>query len=113
MNDGACIVEVNGIEYYTSCNTIEYLIVVDNRLINTYSSNVTLYRSFPDPNVNGSGYPRITANSNQMATYRNTSTATSTTLNVTDYKIVNRHTSNDVLLLIVLIGVTVLNIFKR
>lgn len=113
MNDGACIVEVNGVEYYTSCNTLEYLIVVDNHLINTYSSNVTLYRQFPDPNVNGSGYPRITANSNQYATLRNNSTATSTTLIVNDYKIINRHTSNDVLLLIVLIGVSILNIFKR
>lgn len=113
MNDDSCVVEINGVKYYTACNLVDYLVVDDGYLINTYGSSTTLYYEYPDYYTSGSGYPRITCPSNTKAYYRQSYNATGNTLNVSSYKVINRHTSNDFLLLIVLVGVTVLNLFKR
>ena len=113
MNDDPCVVTVNGTDYYCPCDYVDNLIVADGYLINTGSSTVTLYRSFPDYYTANSGYPRITCRSNTRAYLTQSYNSTGSTISVSSFDVKNRHTSNDVLLLIVLIGVTVLNIFKR
>lgn len=110
---GACVVEVNGTEYYAPCDKIEYIEEIDGYLINTGSSNITLYAAFPDPNVQGSGYPRISMNSNQKATYRYSQGSTSTTLSVNDYKIVERQAPSSSIYSILILGVLICLFLKR
>lgn len=113
MNDEPCVVSVNGNEYYTACNVIEYIVYFDNSLVNTSNSSITLYADYPTLNDNSSGYPRITASSNQKFYYRNSYSSSNTALTVSSYKVLNRHTSNDFLLSVVILGVLVINLFKR
>ena len=113
MNDDPCVIQINGTNYYVACNSMDYIIKDGNDLINTSNSSITLYYSYPVVNDSSSGYPRIQASANQKFYYRQSYTANSQQLQVTQYKVINRHTSNDVLLMIVLICVSVFNFFKR
>lgn len=115
MNDEPCVISINGTNYYIACNVLEYVVFDEqnNRLINTSGSSITAYNDYPVLNDNYSGYPRITASANQVFYYRGSYQSQNTTLQVGTYNVLNRHTSNDVLLMIVLIGIMVLNLFKR
>lgn len=113
MNDEPCVVSVNDTEYYAACNVIDYIVLVDDELINTSSSSITLYHDYPDINDNYSGYPRIQASGNQKFYYRASYNYSSSALTVNQYSIVNRHTSNDFLLTLVVIFLLVINLFKR
>lgn len=113
MNDKPCVVTVNGTQYFVSCSGLEYLVVFDNALINTSSSTIYLYSSFPNYGDNYSGYPRITAPANQKARYTASYNSTTTQLTVNSYNVTHRYISNEVLLFIVLIGFVGLNLFKK
>lgn len=113
MNDTACVITINGTDYYYPCNYSEYLKVVNNRLINTGSSSVTLYADFPEYNNNSSGYPRITCPANTQAYMRTSYQATQTTLVVNSCEFKSRQFTNDVYLLIVIVGVLLCQLLKR
>lgn len=113
MNDDPCVVTVNNTDYYIACNSLEYVVKDNNRLINTSNSSITMYHDYPVLNDNTSGYPRISASANQVFYYRSSYSAQNTQLSVNQYEIVNRHTSNDILLSIVIIVCLVMNLFKR
>lgn len=115
MNDEPCVIQINGTNYYAACNVLDNIVFdeTNNRLINTSGSSITLYYDYPQLNDSYSGYPRIQANANQVFYYRQSYSSQNTSLNVGSYKVVNRHTSNDVLLMVVLIGVMIINLFKR
>lgn len=113
MNDEPCTVEINGRTYYVSCNILEDIVYYDESLINTSNSSITLYSDYPTINDSSSGYPRISASANQRFYIRNSYGSSNTALTVYDYRVLNRHTSNDFLLLVVLLGVMVINLFKR
>lgn len=83
MNDEACVITINGADYYYPCDRRDYIILVGNTLVNTSSSSITLYRDFPIYGDNSSGYPRITMPSNSGAYIRNSQNATQTPLSVT------------------------------
>lgn len=113
MNDEPCVLSVNGINYYTACDVIDDIVYIDDYLVNTSNSSITLYRNYPTYGDSTTGYPRIQANANQKFYYRSSYSANATSLTVGSFGVVNRHTSNDFLLMIVLIGVMILNLFKR
>lgn len=113
MNDEPCVLSVNNVNYYVACDRINDLILVDNELVNTSSSSITLYHDYPELNNSSSGYPRITASANQVAYYRGSYNGQNTALTVNSYKVINRHTSNDFMLSLVIIFCLVINLFKR
>lgn len=113
MNDEPCVLSVNNTNYYVACNLIDSIILVDNELINTSSSSITLYHDYPELNDYNSGYPRISASSNQKFYYRSNYNGSNQALTVNDYKVINRHTSNDFLLSLVIIFCLIINLFKR
>ena len=115
MNDDPCVLQINNTNYYTPCNSMEYIVYDDqnNILINTSSSSITLYYSYPVLNDNSSGYPRIQASGNQVFYYRQSYQSSNQQLQVNQFKIINQHTPTNVLLMIVMIGVTVIHLFKR
>lgn len=110
---GACVVEVNGNDYYVPCDRVDYIYEIDGYLINTGSSSITLYSSFPDPNVQGSGYPRITLNSNQKGTYRSSQSSTSSTIQVNSYSVVSKNTESSSIYSILILGVLLCLFLKR
>lgn len=113
MNDEPCIVSVNGSDYYVACNSLDYIVLLDNSLINTSNSSITMYRNYPELNDSSSGYPRISASANQKFYYRSSYNSSNTALSVNSYEIVNRHTSNDFMLSLVIIFCLIINLFKR
>lgn len=113
MNDEACVLTINGSDYYYPCNYADYIKVIDNRLINTGSSSITLYSSFPVYGDNNSGYPRITAPSNTQAYIRTSYNGNYQTLNVNSFEFKYRQYTNDIYLLIVIVGVMICQLFKR
>lgn len=113
MNDTPCVITINGNDYYYPCNYSEYLKVVNNRLINVGSSSITLYSSFPEYNNNNSGYPRITCPANTQAYLRQTYNGTYSTLVVNSCEFKSRQFTNDVYLLIVIVGVLLCQLLKR
>lgn len=114
MADGKpCIVEVNNNDYYIPCDRVDDLVVVDSRLINTSSSSITLYREFIQYGDNYSGYPRITCPSYTTAYYRSSSSATSSILAVSSYNVLDREFGFQPLLMVVILGVLICQLFKR
>lgn len=113
MNDDPCKVSVNGRDYYVACNMLDYIVKDGSDLVNTSGSSITLYADYPTLNDNTSGYPRISASANQKFYYRSSYSSSNTTLTVSDYQVLNRHISNDFLLSVVILGVLIINLFKR
>lgn len=113
MNDEPCVLSVNNTEYYVACNSIDYIVLVGNDLINTSSSSITLYHDYPTLNDSSSGYPRILASANQKFYYRGSYSSQNVSLNVTEFSVLNKHTSNDFLLTLVIIFVLIIHLFKR
>lgn len=109
----ACVVEVNGTEYYAPCDKIEYINEIDGYLINTGSSSITLYYDFPSQSVNGSGYPRISMPSNTKATYRSSQTATQTELQVSSYKVISKQSSETSFYSLLILGVLICQFLKH
>lgn len=113
MNDEPCVLSINNTDYFVACNLIDSIILVDNELVNTSSSSVTLYHDYPELNDYNSGYPRISASANQKFYYRASYNGSNQQLIVNDYSVINRHTSNDFLLSLVIIFCLIINLFKR
>lgn len=80
MNDEACVITINGSDYYYPCDKRDSIILVGNALINTSSSQITLYHDFPVQGDNTSGYPRITMPSNSKAYIRTSNTSSNSNL---------------------------------
>lgn len=110
--DNVATVEINGTTYYVPTDYLQYLVVVDNRLVNVGSSTITLYHTFRESGVNSSGYPRISVASMQYATYQATQGSTASTLNVTSYEVQHRVTPTNTFLLIAIVLVLILHWFK-
>lgn len=113
MNGDGCIITINGTDYYYPCDRRDDIILVGNSLVNIGSSSITLYHDFAVYQDNTSGYPRITMPSNTKAYYRASYSANNTTLTVSSAEFKQSHMSFSVYLMIVLIGVMVLNLFKK
>ena len=113
MNDEGCVITVNGTDYYYPCDRRDDIILVNNRLVNTGSSTITLYGSWRESGVSNSGYPRISMASNTYATYQASYNSQSSTLAVNSIEFKTTHYSLSVYLLVVLIGVVVIQLFKR
>lgn len=113
MNDKPCVISINGTDYYYPCDSRDNIIVVDGSLINVGSAQITMYRQFPTYGDNTSGYPRIILPSNTRAYYRANYQANYTTLNVNSIEFKTSSYGMSVYLMIVLIGVMVLQLFKR
>lgn len=114
MSDKPCKVNINGDDYYAPCNMVDYLVVVDNRLINTYSSSITLYSDYVVYNDNTSGYPRITCPSNTTAYIRTSSGSSSYSIvNVNSFSVVTRSIGFEIYLFLVILGVLICQLFKR
>lgn len=112
MNEEVAIVEINGTDYYVPSDSLQYLVVVNNRLVNVGTSTITLYANFRESGVSSSGYPRISVSSMQYATYQSSYNSTSSTLNVSSYNVENRVTNTNTILLIVIVCVLVLSWFR-
>lgn len=110
--DNVTVVEINGVEYYVPNDYLQYLVVVNNRLVNVGTSTITLYHDFRESGVNNSGYPRISISSMQYATIQQTQGVTSSTLNVSSYEIQHRVTPTNTFLLIAIVLVLILHWFK-
>lgn len=109
-----CVIEINGTEYYYPCDKKDSLEFIDNHLVNTSSSSITLYHTFPESGNTSSGYPRITCPANTLAYIRQSySSSTTSTLVVNSYEFKSSQYSFSVYLLIVLIGVMICQLFKR
>lgn len=114
MSDKPCKVNVNGNDYYAPCNLVDYLVVVDNRLINTYSSSITLYSSYQVYNDSSSGYPRITCPSNTTAYIRNSYNSSNYSIvDVNSFSVTTRSFGFEIYLFIVILGVLICQLFKR
>lgn len=115
MPNNACVVKVNGNNYYCPCDRLDDIAYVDNFLVNVSNSSITLYTSFVEPNDYSSGYPRITINSLSKAVYRANYNSSSNVqaMNVISYEVVNRNFSYSILLSIVILGVLICQLFKR
>lgn len=72
MNDEACIITVNNIDYYYPCDRHDDILLIGNSLVNVSSSSITLYHDFPTYGENTTGYPRITLPSNSRGYIRQT-----------------------------------------
>lgn len=110
--DNVTVIEINGVEYYCPTDSLQYLVVVDNHLVNVGSSTITLYHEFRESGVNGSGYPRISVGSMQYAVYQQYQGYASSTLNVSSYAVQSRVTPTNTFLLIAIVLVLILHWFK-
>lgn len=112
MNDEPCIVTLNGSDYYYPCDKRHDLFVNQNGyLVNTSSSQIILYK-----NISSDGsatYPRIYCPTYTRAYYKSSSTSSNTYLTITSINWKSGRQTFDVYLMIVLIGVMVINLFKR
>lgn len=111
MNDVATI-EINGVTYYVPSDYVQYLVIVDNHLVNVGTSNITLYHDFREPNNNSSGYPRISVSSMQYATIQQNQGTQASILTVSSYEVQKRVTPTNTILLIVIVLALILNWFK-
>lgn len=111
--DGGCKIDINGTEYFYPCDYHDSIIQVDSWIINTGSSQITLYASYPEYGVNSSGYPRIVLPSNQKGYLRSSQNATYQTVTVNSMKFLDTRFSNGFLLNIVIVGCLVCLLFKR
>lgn len=110
----ACVITLNGSDYYYPCDRKEDLVVIDNNLINVSSSTITLYSSFPSYNDNTSGYPRITCPTNTKAYVRQTyNNSNYSTLVVNSMSFKSSHYGYSVYIMIVILGVLICQLFKR
>lgn len=107
------IVTINGNDYYVPNDRIDDLYVIDGYLINTSSSSITLYAEFRENGDYYSGYPIITCPSFTKAYIRQSYNGNSSTLSVSSYEIKNKHIQNEVLLLILILGMMFITFFKR
>lgn len=110
--DNVATVEINGTEYYVASDYLQYLIVVDNHLVNVGTTTINLYHTFRESGVNNSGYPRISVASMSYATIQNTYNSTSSTLSVNSYEVMSRVTPTNTFLLIAIVVVLIFNWFK-
>lgn len=110
--DNVTVIEINGTEYYCPTDSLQYLVFVNNRLVNVGSSTITLYHEFRESGVNNSGYPRISIASMQYATYQSSQGVQSSTLNVSSYEVQSRVTPTNTFLLIAIVLVLILHWFK-
>ena len=112
-NNDPPIVTINGTDYYVPNDKIDDLYVIDDYLINTSSSSVTLYASIRENGVNSSGYPRITCPTFTKAYIQQSQGATTSTIRINSYVIQNKHIQNEILLLILILGMMFISFFKR
>lgn len=113
MNDEACIITVNGTEYYYPCDRHDDIILVDNSLVNVSSSSITLYRDFPTYGDNSSGYPRITLPSNQRGYIRQTYNGNQTNLVVNSAAFKSGNFGIEFYLNLCIFGALILLFFKK
>lgn len=113
MNDEGCIITINGTDYFYPCDRRDDIILVDGSIINTSSNTITLYHEFPEYGDNYSGYPRIYLPSNTRGYYRSSYGSNYSNLVVNSMSFQSSKYSLDFYLMIVLIGVMVINLFKR
>lgn len=113
MNDKPCIITINGTDYYYPCDRRDDIIKVGNHLVNVGSSTITMYRDFVTYGDSSSGYPRITMPSNTYAYYRSTATSNTTTMNISSVEFKQSSFSYSIMLMIVIIGILLLNLFKK
>lgn len=111
----ACTLKVNGDIYFVPCDKVDDIVYIDDYLVNIGSSTIYLYSSFIEPSNYQSGYPRIQISSLTKAVYRQSynSSSSSSAMTVSSYEVVNRSTSSNFLLMIVILGVLVCQLFKR
>lgn len=113
MNDKPCVITINGSDYYYPCDYHDYILHVGNSLINVGSNSITLYRDFAVYGDGSVGYPRITMPTNTKAYIRQSQNGNYSTLVVNSVEFKTASYSFSVYLMIVLIGVMILNLFKR
>lgn len=112
MND-VCIIEINGTQYYCPADLVNYLKVIDGYLVNTGSTQITLYATLREYNNNYSGYPRITAQTNYKAYITQSYNSSPSTLSVNSFNVVSRSFSDSMLISIIGVLALVLIFFKR
>lgn len=112
MNE-ACVITINNTNYYVPCDSIDNLIRIDNKLVNIGSNTINLYHDFITYGDSASGYPRITCSSNQFCYIRQSYNSNVSNLTINSYDVINRNYSNSILLMIVIVGVLVCQLFKR
>lgn len=110
--DNVAQVEINGTTYYVPSDSLQYLVVIDNHLVNVGTSTITLYHNFRESGVNNSGYPRISVSSMQYATYQSSYSVQASTLTVNSYEVKSRVTPTNTFLLIAIVLVLILHWFK-
>lgn len=113
MNDKPCVININGTDYYYPCDSRDNIIIIGNTIVNVGSSQITLYKDFPTYGDNSSGYPRIVLPTNTKGYYRSSYNANYTTLNVNSVEFKTSSYTFSVYLMIILIGIMILNLFKR
>lgn len=113
MNEDACVITINDTDYYYPCDHRDDIKLIDGHLVNTSGTQFTLYRSFPEYGDSSSGYPRIVMPSNTYAYLRSSYNGSYSTLNVSSAEFKSSQFGFDVLLLIVLVGVGVCQLFRR
>ena len=112
MNDDITVVNINGTDYYVAGDYVDNLKVVNNRLVNVGTSNITLYGSFRVSGDNTSGYPRISVSTMQYATYQQTYQSTSQILTVNSFEVKQRITPTNTILLFVIVLALIFSWFK-
>lgn len=114
MAEKPCVVSINNTNYYYPCDYSDYLVVMDNSLINIGSQSINLYHDFIIYGDNTSGYPRITCPTNTKAYIRQSySSSNYQILNVQSFEFINRNISNNILLMVIIVGVLICQLFKR
>ena len=103
MNDKPCKVKVDGVEYYVACDQVDDIVKAGSYIINTSSSAMNLYKNYPVYGDNTSGFPRWQASANQRFYYRSSSSASIENKTVNSFSVVNRHVSDNFLLMLVII----------
>lgn len=112
---GACIVTINGSDYYYPCDRKDDLYFSDDGyLINISSSTITLYSNFLTYGDNTSGYPRIIVPAMTKAYVRNSYSSSSySQLSVSSYAFKSQNFGYSVYLLVLILGVLICQLFKR
>lgn len=110
--DDITVVTINGTDYYVASDYVDYLKVVNNRLVNVGTANITLYGSFRESGVNTSGYPRISVSTMQYATYQQSYQSTAQTLTVNSYEVKSRITPTNTILLFIIVLALIFSWFK-
>lgn len=111
--DDVTIVTINGVDYYVGADLLQYLVVINNRLVNTSGSTIYLYGSIREYQNSQSGYPRITAQSYTNAVIQSSYNSSYSSLVVDDYSVKSRHINDSVLLAILTFFAIIMIWFKR